>query len=94
MTKKDQERELVTLKTAEILEEGMKTEFWEHLKSYFLVRIASLKNELAKIDLVKELSKASKIQGEIKAFYSVFNRINNVMKEADIIRKKEKRKEK
>ena len=93
MIKKDKERDLVTLQTAETLEEGMKTEFWEKLKDYFLVRIASLKNELAKIDLVKELSKASKIQGEIKAFYSVFNRINNVIKEADIIRKNEKRKE-
>jgi len=51
------------------------------------VRIGGLKNELVKIDLSKELSKASKVQGKIEALYSIFSRVSNVLKEAELIKK-------
>lgn len=89
MTKKEEDRERLVLKTAGVLEQGMKTEFWQYLKDYFLVRTISLKNELVKIDLSKEFSKAAKTQGEIKAFYSISNRINNVIKDAEMIKRKQ-----
>jgi len=95
MTKKEEERERLVLKTAGVLEQGMKTEFWQYLKDYFFVRTASLKSELVKINLNEKLSDAAKIQGKIEAFYSIFNRINNVIKEAEMIKKKQiKKKEK
>ena len=95
MTKKEEERELLILQTADALEALQKTKGWQYLKDYFLVRIASLKNELTRINLNEKLSEAAKIQGKIEAFYSIFNRINNVIKEAEIIRKKQiKKKEK
>ena len=95
MTRKEQERELLILETADALKRLQETEGWQYLKDYFLVRIASLKNELTRINLNKKLSDAAKIQGKIEAFYSIFNRINNVIKEADMIRKKQiKKKEK
>ena len=95
MTKKEEERELNVLETARILEEGMRTKFWDYLNTYFLVRIAGLKNELAKIDLQKEVMKAAKTQGKIDFAYSIGNRIKNVIKEAEMIRKKRiKKKEK
>ena len=89
MTKKEEEREQLILQTADALEALQKTKGWQYLKDYFLVRIASLKNELTRIDLNEKLFEAAKIQGKIEAFYSIFNRINNVIKESEMIRKKQ-----
>lgn len=92
MTKKEEERELTILETSNALEGLQKTDGWKYLKDYFLVRIASLKNELTRINLNEKLSDAAKIQGKIEAFYSIFNRMNNVIKEAEMIKKKRQEK--
>lgn len=88
----EEERNKITLDTADALEELVKSKGWEYLKDYLLVRIKGMKNELTKIDLAKEITNASKTQGKIEALDSIFNRINNVLHEATLIRKNEEAK--
>jgi len=92
MTKEEEKRQLVVLKTADALEGMRKTEGWKYLESYLSVRVGGLKNELTKINLDKELSKASKIQGKIEALNSIFSRVSNVLKEAEAIRRRKEEK--
>jgi hypothetical protein len=84
MTKKEEERELKKLNMATALEEFQKTDGWEYLKNYLLSRIIGSKNALVKIDLATEVIKAAKKQAETDVLYSVFNWINNSIKEAEI----------
>ncbi|TET13406.1 hypothetical protein E3J84_00110 [Candidatus Aerophobetes bacterium] len=91
----EKERELLILQTADALKSMQETAGWRYLKDYFFRRIDSFKNELSKINLNEKLSEAAKIQGKIKAFYSISNYIKNEIKAAEIIRKKQvKKKEK
>jgi|GEM_PF-6572929 len=92
MTKEEKERELKILDKATALEEFQKTDGWEHLKNYLLSRIIGSKNALVKIDLATEVIKAAKKQAETDVLFSVFNWINNSIKEAEMIRKKKKEK--
>lgn len=92
MTKEEKERDLEKLNRADALEEFQKTDGWKYLKNYLLSRRDGSKNALVKIDLATEVIKAAKKQAETDVLYSVFNWINNSIKEAEMIRKKKKEK--
>lgn len=92
MTDKEKEREKIILQTADHLNMTLKTEGWKDVCQYADFQEMRIKNELARIDLDKKLFEAAKNQGRIDGLHMIFNRINNVIKEAEIIR--ERRKEK
>ena len=89
MTDKEKERENKILKVAEAYEQMQQTEGWRYAQKYIQDRIAGAKSKLSKIDLDKERSEAAKTQGEIKAFYSLFNIVSNKLKEAEMIKRKQ-----
>lgn len=92
MTDKEKERDKIILQTADRLKMTKKTQGWEDICQYANFQKMRIKNELARIDLDKKLFEAAKNQGRIDGLDMIFNRINNVIKEAEIIR--ERRKEK
>ena len=94
MTDKEKERERIVLKRADAYKILLKTEGWQDYKKYLMIRINGLKNRLAKIDLGKNLAEAAKIQGKIDFGYSISNKIENDIKEAEIIRKRKKEEKK
>lgn len=94
MTDKDKERERIILKTADALRTTIKTEGWQYLRDYLMIRISGLKNELVKTNLGSDLSKAARAQGKIEGYYQIFNKIENAIKEAEIIRKRKKEEKK
>jgi len=92
MTDKEKEREKIILQTADRLNMTKRTQGWEDIYQYAEFQKMRMKNELAQIDLDKKLFEAAKIQGRINAMDMIFNRINNVIKEAEIIRERKKEK--
>jgi len=84
---KQEKEELVILETADALEEMTKSKGWRYLDDYLRLRMVGLKNKLVRINLDKELFEAAKTQGKIEALDSIFNRISNVIKRANLIKK-------
>ena len=91
MTSDQEERQL---ERARKLKTTTHTEGWEVMVAYVYQRGASLKNQLAGIDLTKEISKAMQTQGEIKGINSIINWVVNAIKEAKIIEERELKKNK
>jgi len=92
MTDKEKERQDNILKVARAYEQMQRTEGWKYVQKHIQDRIAGAKGKLSKIDLDKERFEAAKTQGEIKAFYSLFNVISNKLKDAERIKKEKKEK--
>ncbi len=92
----EQEQKIVD--TAKRLKITVGTKGWQDILGYAAVRTNGLKNELAKMDLVKDVSRASQKQGVIEGLKSIINRANNVIAEAEKIeeamREEKKKKEK
>jgi len=79
------------------LEVTINTKGWEHIVAYVLARGTGLKNEIAGIDLTKDVGKAMKKQGIIRGMNGVINWVGNTMTEGKMIEDKEldkKKKEK
>lgn len=93
MTEEEKRR---IIDTAEKLGPMVATEGWEFVVAYTVARKEILKNQLSKINLSEELSKAAQCQGEIKALNNVINRVNEVIQQAKRIEEEEinKKKEK
>lgn len=89
---KEQERKKTVLDTAEKLKITVATEGWEYMMAYVLVRVRSLKNKLANINLSEKLSDAIKSQGIIEGLNNFVYKVNNVMQEAEKIKKESKEK--
>ena len=88
------EQEERLLERARKLKTTTHTEGWEVLIAYVFARGNNLKNQLAGVDLTKDLSKAMQSQGEIKGINSVINWVINTMKEAKPIEERELNKKK
>jgi len=92
MTDKEKERDRIILKTADRLRMTLETEGWKDICQYAEFQKMRIKNELIRIDLDKKLFEAAKNQGRVDGLGMIFNRINNVIKEAEIIRERKKEK--
>jgi len=90
----EQEKRIVD--TARRLKVTVATKGWQDIMGYIAVRKQGLKNELANMDLIKEVAKACEKQGLIKGLNSIINRVNNVIAEAEKIEEdtREEKKEK
>jgi len=83
------EQEEKLIERARKLKETLHTRGWEVIVAYVFQRGAGLKNQLAGIDLTKDLSKAMQTQGEIKGINSVINWVVNTINEAKPIEERE-----
>ena len=91
------EEELKKVEKYRELEITTNTKGWEHIVAYIIARGRDLKNELAGLDLTKELGKAMKKQGIIRGLNGVSNWVGNEITIGKIIETKEldkKKKEK
>ena len=91
------EEELKKLEKYKELEITTNTNGWKSIVDYIIGRGTGLKNEIAGLDLTKEVGKAMKKQGIIRGMNGVINWVGNTITEGKMIEDKEldkKKKEK